>query len=325
VPNVQDRGAPVWNKDPRLNAITLREWQKPNPDRWIQINHPDLVENFIDRDGDGRADGGYLHLGRLIDAVETNNGGDDILAGAPFEIARNATTRLEEVRYIREFIWLQLLNRGHRFWGMAVADAHSVHGNGVGGWRTYVRSSTDAPAKIDWKEMSRRSKAGQMVLSNGPYLEVQTADGAGPGDSIRANGSVDLKVRVQCTSWLDIDRVQVLVNGRQRKDVNFTRRSHPDLFGGRDSVVKFDQTINVPLGEDAHLIAVAFGETGDLSIGYGSSYQAKLHPCAYNNPIFIDVDGNGFTPNGDTLGFDLPVKKLTVEDVRTQLRQRRLR
>lgn len=316
-PHTQDRGAPVWQRDPRLNAVTLRDYQNPEPDRWIQINHPDLVENFIDRDGDGRADGGYVSLGMLIDGFETQNYlGNGILDGVPFRVGRDPQTRQERVDYVREFIWLQLLNRGHRVWGVAVADAHSVYGNGVGGWRTYVPSRTDKPAEVDWREMSRNSKAGRMVLTNGPYLSVQTADGVTAGGLARAGGSVDLKVRVQCTDWIDIDRVQVLINGRQRQDVNFTRKSHPDLFGAKDSVVKFDRTINVPLSEDAHLIVVAFGEGSDLSVGYGTSPQAKMRPCAYNNPIFVDVNGGGFTPNGDTLGFDPPVKKLTVDDVR---------
>ena len=318
VPDVQDRGAPVWNKDPRISAITLRDHQKPEPDRWIQFNHPDMVENFIDRDGDGRADGGYLHVGGLIDGLETQNGNAaNILATMPYRVGRDPQTRQERVEYNREFIWLQLLNRGHKVWGVAVSDAHSVYGNGVGGWRTYIPSRGDRPADVDWREMSRNSKAGRMILTNGPYLEVTTADGATAGGFVRASRFVELKVRVQCTDWLDVDRVQVLVNGRQRKDLNFTRKSHADLFRGRDSAVRFEGTIEVPLSEDAHLIVVAYGEnSGDLSVGYGTSPQAKMKPCAYNNPIFVDVDGGGFTPNGDTLGFALPVKGMSVRDVR---------
>jgi hypothetical protein len=143
---------------------------------------------------------------------------------------------------------------------------------------------------------------------------VQTDDGILPGGTTRVRGSVKLKVKVQCTDWIDIDRVQVLVNGRQPKNLNFTRKSHPDWFG--KGVVKFDRTLKVNLREDAHLIVVAIGENHDLSTGYGTSPQAKSKPCAYHNPIFVDVDGGGFKPNGDTLGYDLPVKKLSVADVR---------
>jgi hypothetical protein len=131
---------------------------------------------------------------------------------------------------------------------------------------------------------------------------------------MRASGGVKLSVKVQCTDWIDIDRVQVLVNGRPRKELNFTRQTHPDWF--THGIVKFERTIDVPLSQDAHIIVVAVGENFDLSTGYGSSPQSRLQPFAYHNPIFVDVDGSGFTPNGDLLDWPLPVKKLTVDEVR---------
>lgn len=320
-PGLQDAGAPVWQRDPRLNAVVLRGFQGEQEDRWIQINHPDMVENFVDRNGDGKTDGGFQALPELIDGVEVQNYRDsNILVPAPFKIGKARGGLGLGVDYFREFIWLQLLNQGHRIWGVAVSDAHAVHGNGVGGWRVYLPSSTDEPGELDWRELVRHARAGKMVLSSGPYLEVATAGGAGAGETVDLAGKekeVALDVRVQCSDWLDIDRVQVLVNGRQLESLNFTRATHPDWFG--DGVVKFERQIAVPLEEDSHLIVVAYGEGHDLSTGFGSSGQSALHPCAYNNPIFVDVDGNGFEANGDTLGFDLPVKRLSVEKARAAL------
>lgn len=317
VPFTQDNGAPVWHPDPRITALTLRRWQGEDPHRWVQINHPDMVQNFLDRDGDGQMDGGFIGLGGMIDAVETQNFADgSILAGVPFRILRGAGGR-EEVRFLREFIWLQLLNRGARFWGTAVADAHSVYGNGVGGWRVYLPSATDEPGRIDWQENARHARAGRMILTTGPFLQVMLEDGTIAGGATRLPGRFNVQVRVQCTDWLDIDRVQFLVNGRPRPDLNFTRATHPQMFS--DAVVKFDQTVPVKLSEDAHLIVVAIGEGFDLSTGFGSSDQARLRPQAYNNPIFVDVDGNGFTPNGDTLDFPLPHAGISVAQARALL------
>lgn len=317
-PFTQDNGAPVWNDDPRITAITLRDWQGAEPDRWVQINHPDMVKNFTDADGDGEGDGGFRGLAQLIDGIETQNySASEILGGRPFRIAKNREGK-DSVQPLREFIWLQMLNRGHRYAAMAVCDAHSVYGNGVGGWRMYLPSKSDAPAEIDWRENSRHAKAGHSYLTTGPFLQVTTADGTGPGDTTRVAGTnVKLRVKVQCTDWIDIDRVQVLVNGRARPELNFTRAANAKMF--RDGVVKFEETLDVPLAEDSHLIVVAKGENSDLSIGYGTSDQAKIKPIAYHNPIFVDVDGHGFTPNGDTLGFPLPVAKLSVEEARRQL------
>ncbi|MBM3832310.1 MAG: hypothetical protein FJ403_03335 [Verrucomicrobia bacterium] len=317
----QDNGAPVWNRDPRITAVTLRDWQGPEPDRWIQINHPDLIENFTDRNGDGLADSGYIEIGALIDGVEVQNfRPSNILAPFPFEIVQDRTTKKDVLLYNREFIWLQLLNRGHRLVGMAVSDAHSVHGNGVGGWRMYMPSVSDVPNQIDWRENSRHAKAGRSILTTGPFLEVTAPDGHGPGSEVRSSGGITLKVRVQCTDWIDIDRVQVLVNGRPEPKLNFTRRTHPDAF--ERGVVKFEREIHVPLTEDAHIIVVAYGENGDLSFGYGSSDQAKLKPCAFNNPIYVDVDGRGFKANGDMLDYPLMTKRYTIEQARRILERR---
>ena len=319
-PFTQDNGAPVWDLDPRVTAITLRDWQGAEPDRWVQINHPDMVQDFIDSRGAGQVDGGFHGLAELVDGIEAQNGSTtDILAGQPFRIGKNGEGK-ESVQMVREFIWLQMLNRGHRYAAMAVNDAHSVYGNGVGGWRMYMPSKSDNPAEIDWRENCRHAKAGHSYLTTGPFLQVTTEDGTGPGDTTRAvSGGVKLKVRVQCTDWIDIDRVQVLVNGRAPATLNFTRAANPTMF--KDGVVKFDETIGVPLHEAAHLIVVALGEQSDLSIGYGTSSQAKMRPCAYHNPIFVDFDGHGFKPNGDTLGFPLPVAKMTVEEAKRQIEE----
>ena len=315
-PFTQDNGAPVWSKDPRLNAINLRNHQGGDANRWIQINHPDMVENFIDRNGDGRADGGYLGLGSLIDGYEVQNfRTSEILGRVPFTITRGRDGRMS-VNPIREFVWLQLLNQGARHLAIAVNDAHQIHGNGVGGWRMYFPSRSDEPARIDWREISRHAQAGRSYLTTGPFLQVETEDGQGPGAEVRSSGPLRLRVRVQCTDWIDIDRVQVLVNGRPEPKLNFTRATHPQLFGA--GVVKFDQPLEIALSEDAHLIVVAIGENSNLRTGYGTSDQAAIKPCAYHNPIHVDVDGGGFKANGDTLGWPI-LGKLNVAEAQALL------
>lgn len=317
-PRLQDGGAPVWQSDPRLNAIVLRDHQGEERDRWVHVNHPDMTENFVDRNKDGRPDGGYSFFGNLIDGLESQNyRGSNILAGAPFAIGAARTGLGKQVNYHREFIWLQLLNQGLTVWGLGVADAHHVYGNGVGSWRTYIPCSTETVSEIDWREVSRHAKAGRMILSSGPYLEVKTGNGIIAGGHDRVSGEMTLDVRVQCANWYRIDRVQVLVNGDQDPRYNFTRESHPEMFG--DETVQFDQSLSLDLSEDAHLIVVAVGENETLQRGFGTSSQASIQPCAYNNPIYVDVDGGGFQPNYDTLGYDLPVAKLSVEAVEKML------
>ena len=310
----QDNGAPTWHSDPRITAYLLREYQGANPNRWLQLNHPDMAQIFLDRNEDGNVDRGYHTLDSIIDAAET--WGTNILLKQPFSIQRS-TAGIETIRFYREFLWLQMLNRGHSYWCVSVSDAHSVHGNGVGGWRTYVTSSRDHPAEIDWKEIITNSKRGQMMVTNGPFLTVEAVDGTLPGGTTRAADSLSLKIKIQCTDWIEIDRVQILVNGRQPSTLNFTKEHFGDYFG--QGTLVFDQIIDVPLSEDSHIIVVAMGENSTLKKGYGNSSQSGMKPCAYTNPIFVDLDGNGFEPNGDLLDWPLSVKGLTIEEAKALL------
>ena len=315
-PLAQNGGAPQWHFDPRINAITLRNWGTPTldggarldpganarnriglfgggRDRWVQANHPDVGGVFFDRNRDGVEDGGFVGLEDLIDAAEVWSA--EILNLDPRYSTRTGANRT--------FGWLQMLNQGRRVWCVAVSDAHRIFDNGVGGWRTYVPSSTDSPAEIDHEEIIGNSKAGRMMITNGPFLEVETADGLPIGSTVIAEGFLDIKVRVQTPNWLEIDRVQVLLNGRQPEQLNFRRSEHPEMF--REGVVSFDETIRVTLQQDAHVIVVAIGEGSTIEQGWGLNPYGKMHPVAYTNPIFVDVDRDGFEANGDTLGHPL--------------------
>ena len=315
-PLAQNGGAPQWHFDPRINAITLRNWGTPTldggmrvdpganarhriglfgggPDRWVQANHPDVGGVFFDRDRDGVEDGGFGGLEELVDAAEVWSA--EILNLDPRYRTRTGANRT--------FGWLQMLNQGRRVWCVAVSDAHRIFDNGVGGWRTYVPSSTDSPGEIDHEEIIRNSKAGQMMITNGPFLEVETADGLPIGSTVIREGFIDLRVRVQTPNWLEIDRVQVLVNGRQPETLDFRRSEHPGMFG--DEGVDFDETVRVELQQDAHLIVVAIGEGSTIEKGWGLNPYGRMHPVAYTNPIFVDTDRDGFEANGDTLGHPL--------------------
>jgi hypothetical protein len=69
--------------------------------------------------------------------------------------------------------------------------------------------------------------------------------------------------------------------------------------------LKFDHTIPVTLKSDAHLIVAVANEGATLGRVVGPD-EGDAMPCAVANPIFVDVDGNGFKPNGDHLDLPLP-------------------
>ena len=194
-----------------------------------------------------------------------------------------------------------MLNQGLRRPGVANTDAHECD-HGSGRVRNYVRSTLDEHAVVE------AAKRGRIVMSTGPFLEVTyTAGGTTAllGDEIKG-GRGELAVRVECANWLDVDRVQLLVNGRPSPAHNYTREKDAAMFG--DGPVKFDRRIALDLPSDAHLIVVAIGERHRTSPVMGKS---GTYPIAISNPIWVDADGAGFKSSGDTLDAPLPVKVLS--------------
>ena len=302
-PHTQDGGAPRTAEDPLVQIERLALWDDAS-DKLVQQNHPDIGHIFFDRNGNGQVDEGFPGMISFMDVIEVHPIERILSRGATYE----ARGRIQNHRI---FNWLQLLNQGYRIPGVVNTDAHyNFHGSG---WlRNYIKSKTDDPAQIETLDIVHASERGNVVMTNGPFLEVYTPTGGRgtgsrftAGDTVSAvEGKVALQVRVQCPNWLDIDRVQVLVNGRPDPKLNFTRAANPSSFS--DGVVKFDRTIPVELASDTHLIVVAIGENFTLGPVMGPQ-RGQAAPAAMSNPIFVDVDGNGFQPNGDTLDAPLPV------------------
>ncbi|GIW92168.1 MAG: hypothetical protein KatS3mg110_0209 [Pirellulaceae bacterium] len=297
-PRIQDNGAPLTDANPVAQIARLAMWDGQS-EKLVQCNHPDLVQILADRDKDGKGDGGFFDMVQYMDVIEVHPLQPILLVPGTeaFQAAQRNTI----------FHWLQMLNLGFRIPGVVNTDAHySFHGSG--GLRNFVRSTTDDPSRIDPLEVVRAAAGGHLVMSNGPFLEVTARSGdqaAGPGDDLAApDGQLELHIRVQCPNWLDINRVQILANGRQMAEGNFTRRQHPERFG--DGVVKFEQSIPLQLSHDTHLVVVAAGEGLTVGEVMGPQWGSQM-PIAVANPIFVDVDGNGFRANGDLLDVPLPL------------------
>ncbi len=295
----QDGGAPVTSGNPVVQIERLKFWDDKS-EKLMQMNHPNLMSVLGDQDNNNEADAGFAKMFDSVDVVEIH----------PLKSIFDRPTELAAPgkRGNVAFNWLQLLNQGYRIPGVINADAHwNFHGSGF--FRNYVISTTDDPANIDVMEMVRNSKAGKIVMTSGPYLSVQVmGDGldgkpvAGEvGDDVALKkDSVELAIKVQCPNWIDVDRVQVIVNGRLEEDLNFTRRTHSNMF--RNGTIKFEHKILVPLKEDAHLIVATKGGEGmKLGRPMGPNHGKKT-PIAVSNPIFVDIDGDGFKPNKDRLG-----------------------
>jgi hypothetical protein len=302
-PHTQDGGGPLPDADPATQIERLALWDGRS-EKLVQVNHPDLGWMFYDKDGNGDADGGHERMRPHINVLEVH----------PIDCILKLTPQTQRNGYEFNntiFGWLQLLNQGLRIPGVVNSDAHDNY-HGTGWLRNYVQSKTDDPAGIQPLDVVRAANQGRLVMSNGPFLEVQLQEtgtnfAVTAGQDLTAmSGKLTLKVRVQTPNWFDIDRVFVLVNGRLEESLNFTRDKQPERFqsGG---AIKFDQTLQFTLPRDAHVIVVAAGEKSSLEKVY-SNDSGKVPPVAVSNPIFVDVDSQGFTANKDTLGHPLPRK-----------------
>ena len=289
----QGGGAPMTDKNPKVQIGRLSRLDGDS-EKFVQQNHPDVAWLYFDKDQDGKIDGGF-GTRPFTHAMELNR---DIVGLLPSLEATGA-----DVKRGRGFPWLQMLNQGDRIYGTANSDAHVTAFNN-GSIFTYFRSSTDDPARIDPLELARSAKLGRMVMSNGPFLEV-SIDGVPTGGDVHIKGEGRLKILARWARPLDVDRVQVLVNGRPDPALNFTRSTASDSFVAGPDASGFEREVPLKLAKDAHIIVIATGEKSKLGAFQGP--YADQAPTAVSNPIFVDADGNGFRANKDTLGAPLPV------------------
>lgn len=303
-PRTQDGGAPKTDSDPELQIERLALWDDRS-EKLVQENHPDIGWVFFDRDEDGQPDKGFEKMAGFMDAIEIH---------PPGRIFDEATYERAGKRYNNTILnWLQLLNQGYRLTGVVNTDAHyNFHGSGF--LRNYLKSPSDDPAQINTIDMVHAAERGNVIVTNGPFLEVLLEGTDDQGTTVRAIPGEDLAipsrnatlhVRVQCANWFDIDRVQVFLNGRPDESLNFSREKQSDGFAG--GAVRFEQAIPLELPGDAHVIVAAAGQRTTLGPVMGPAHGKDM-PIAVSNPIYVDVDGGGFKSNGDTLGAPLPVK-----------------
>jgi hypothetical protein len=177
--------------------------------------------------------------------------------------------------------WFAFLNHGQAKWAAAGTDSHTAGFGEMGYPKTYVRVPNDDPAAATPEDMRRAMKAGHMMVSCGPFIEL-TSGQASMGDVAEANGDlITLSARVAAPSWMDVQRLKVIVNGKVVKTVAL-----PQAQGtGADRFVG-TLTASISAGRDAWAIVVVEGDT-PMDV-----YASGLKPYAFTNPILIDGDGD---------------------------------
>lgn len=143
-------------------------------------------------------------------------------------------------------------------------------------------------------------QSGAAVASTGPLLDVSIG-GVGPGSLVPgpAGGSVTLSISLYAPDWVPVDEVRVVVNGAAPIQVplaSFTASAAD--YRLRTTTV----TVPMPASKDAWLVVeagVSRSQTGPYMAGAPWNKIMKgIYPIAVTNPIFVDVNGGGYTPPG---------------------------
>jgi hypothetical protein len=195
----------------------------------------------------------------------------------------NGATGTDLVAYKRARAdWLSLLLQGERRTATANSDSHK-HRQLVAIPSNYVAVADDAPARLDEDAFVEAIRAGRLVGTSGPFLDVALA-GIGPGGTLAAPGG-ELVVQVAAPAWVPVSELRVYLNGALH-----TQRP-----------VSRGETARVPLefaGDAFVTVEVEGSLTGEAAERYRVVAPGYV-PFAFSNPIFVDADADGvWSPPG---------------------------
>ena len=221
--------------------------------------------------------------------------------------------------------WLALLGQGVRKPGTGVSDSHRITVEHAGWSRTYVLGVGDDPAALDVATFDANVKAGRMVVSAGPWIQVTakgTGSSGGPGDTVTGQG-VRLKIDVRAPAWIPVDEVRVVrVLGPSNVEVRtFDATTHPRVkaapgnFQSSGGTARFHASIVVKDSSDSLVIVEAgpkLAGGAPTSPEIVNVVEPDVVPLAFTNPIFIDARGDGFAlPTTAAVTAGTPVGRMT--------------
>lgn len=228
------------------------------------------------------------------------------------ELANGAdVTGFPALRQVRED-WYSLLNQGVVRPATGVSDSHRLTVEHAGWSRTYVLGAGDDPSAIDVSRFNQQVRAGAMLVSGGPWIEVSARAGrarAGMGGTLAPkNGKVRLAITVRSPAWLPVDEVRVVVNGVVRETFGASTRPRvkalPKRFESSGNTTRFAGTVRLDLSADAWVLVEAGvalpadPDTAPPSPEIVNTIEPGVVPYSSTNPILIDIGGNGFDPPG---------------------------
>jgi hypothetical protein len=224
--------------------------------------------------------------------------------------------------------WFTMLDRGHKATGMGASDSHKLLGDEPGYARTmmFVGDGKDVPGGYSRQDVVDAVRNHHAIATNAPFITMTTADGHGIGDTVKG-ASAQIAIHVAMPTWAAVDTLTIYASTSTAPDHSIqTMTITPAPCAGYPGLC-FDTSINFAPPKDGWIVAEVTGQSnmfpvlsptefppldatiliGALSVGLdlstlpitSSLKPVRVHfskPYAITNPIWLDVDSNGWTP-----------------------------
>jgi hypothetical protein len=167
--------------------------------------------------------------------------------------------------------WYALLEAGVRTTATGNSDSHKMTYHECGVPRNLVLVGDDDPAHFDEAKFVDAVRAGHVVVSSGPFVQLDVA-GHGVGDTAPA-GEQEVHVTVDAPPWVDVSRVQIVRRGE-------TLREWKGPFAA--GVRRLDARFRARFVEGDWVLAIARGERPMTFLP-----RDGAKPFGFTNPVWI--------------------------------------
>ncbi|MBL4633940.1 MAG: carboxypeptidase regulatory-like domain-containing protein, partial [Kofleriaceae bacterium] len=174
--------------------------------------------------------------------------------------------------------WLALLSIGRRVFAVGSSDSHAISNSPVGYPRTCLALGSDDPRAMTNDLVRDTTAAGQSRIVGGIFVDA-SVNGVGPGgDATGLGANTQLHLVVQAASWVDVDSIDIVVDG-----VTTTIAILPADADPTDPSIRFEKDIDIAVSSDpnAYVIVAAYGDQTLEPV-----HRGRI-PFGVSNPIFL--------------------------------------
>jgi hypothetical protein len=216
--------------------------------------------------------------------------------------------------------WFTLLNLGFKHTALANSDTHGTTSVESGCPRNFVETGTDEPGFVTEKEIAEAIREHRVIASYGPFVRFWL-DEAGIGEEIQGKGERSLRIDSQAPSWMGISHMELYENGTliqtwdrsesKAKEVSWRVETsvtpskdswYVVVASGENSLFPLFTPVEIPKVELQDIVVEAVSavldDTSLLGVLVPIPRTHPTLPYAITNPIWVDLDGDGFDAPG---------------------------